>query len=328
MLVGLFLCISVEAKDLVLSGDNTLVLNSSFRGPSISKLMEEASEMDANLKSGYPIYLFMYTPGGSIQAGLELIEFLGGLNRPIHTVTLFSASMGFQTVQHLGQRYIMKYGVLMSHKARGSFYGEFGGGISQLDSRYQLWVRRMMLMDLQTVKRTKKKQTYKSYTTAYTPELWLNGQEAVDKGYADEVVTIKCDISLRGFKEKTERYGFFGIKIKWSKCPLKTSPVRIKGYLITNKGEMDLDKFLIENGKFGKDCREYASYASRKYRNDDDRWWKFRSSQEEEDLPISERKTDLCAADKTLTLKKINKKIEERQRFFTRNLRDHIEYSY
>src|SRR5690606_3008535 len=183
--------LAAEKEELVLSSDNTLVLDDAFSGDVTVKLMEKATQMDSTLKSGYPMYLFLYTPGGSIQAGLELFEFLQGLNRPVHTVTLFAASMGFQTVQHLGERYIVKYGVLMSHKARGSFDGEFGGGISQLDSRYGLWLRRIQLMDAQTVERTGGKQTVKSYTDAYTPELWLNGEEAVEKGYADKVVTIK-----------------------------------------------------------------------------------------------------------------------------------------
>ena len=200
---------SAQAKELTLSADNTLSLSNIVDSASVTELEQKATQMNANLKSGYPIHLFMYTPGGSIQAGLELIEFLNGLNRPVDTVTLFAASMGFQIVQHMNTRYIMKYGVLMSHKARGAFSGEFGGGISQLDSRYQLWLRRIELMDKKTVERTKGKQTMKSYTDAYTPELWLNGDEAVEKGYADEVVTVKCDMSLNGTHDEIFDLGFF-----------------------------------------------------------------------------------------------------------------------
>jgi ATP-dependent protease ClpP protease subunit len=51
--------------------------------------------------SNEPIYLFLNTPGGSIQTGLEIIESLKGLDRPVSTVTLFAASMGFQIAQNL-----------------------------------------------------------------------------------------------------------------------------------------------------------------------------------------------------------------------------------
>jgi ATP-dependent protease ClpP protease subunit len=93
------------AKEIKLTKDNVLVLDQAFTGPSVAKLIQEARQKDADLKSGYPMYLFLNTPGGSIQAGLELIEALKGLNRPIHTITLFAASMGWQLLQHLGDRY-------------------------------------------------------------------------------------------------------------------------------------------------------------------------------------------------------------------------------
>jgi len=321
-LLTMLISLSVSAKELVLSSDNTLILNDSFNSKSISKLMDDASKLDANLKSGYPVYLFLYTPGGSIQAGLELIEFLEGLNRPVHTITLFSASMGFQTVQHLGKRYILKYGVLMSHKARGSFSGEFGGGMSQLDSRYRLWLRRVDLMDKQTVSRTSKKQTLTSYRAAYTPELWLNGAEAVEQGYADEVVTLKCGLSLEGLKDPTvEDFGFFNIEIQWAKCPLKTAPTVVKASLITNKGRMYLDNFLQLNGKFGPTCGS-KPIVSKKITD----YW---GSNDEEETPTAVPETSfLCASDKTLTLKMISDKSEERRKFHSRNLRDNIEYSY
>jgi len=300
-------------KIITLSSDNTISLTQAFNRESTTGLMQQATDMDANLKSGYPIYLFMYTPGGSIQAGLELIEFFEGLNRPVHTITLFSASMGWQTVQHLGERYILKYGVLMSHKARGGFTGEFGGGISQLDSRYQLWLRRIELMDKQTVRRTKGKQTIKSYTNAYTPELWLNGQEAVKKGYADAVVTVKCDTSMKGTYKKVFDLGFFKVQAVMSNCPMKISPLKMTASLLTNNGEMPLKEFLIKGGKFGHQCRDSKSSI------------KASSYFYEPELELE---AELCASDKTLNLQKIRKTIEEKRQFLNRNLRDHIVYSY
>jgi ATP-dependent protease ClpP protease subunit len=326
-------------KEIILSADNTLVLDQAFSGESTVELMEKATKMDSSLKSGYPIYLFLYTPGGSIQAGLELFEFLAGLNRPVHTITLFAASMGFQTVQHLGTRYIVKYGVLMSHKGRGSFAGEFGGGYSQLDARYGLWLRRMQLMDEQTVKRTKGKQTLKTYTAAYTPELWLNGEEAVKEGYADEVVTVRCDQTLNTTRQVVEDYGFIRLILEFSNCPMKTYPVKVEVELATNKGFMKLKDFISKNGKFGDICfkeekkekneressNSYTSgysfgigYGSNSYKDDD----------EEEKKSTKKPEEPLCVQDKSITLDSINAKKDERVKWHTRNLRDHIVYSY
>lgn len=346
LFLSLGLVLSAQAEDkteITLSADNTLILDQAFDGASTVKLMEEATKMDSSLKSGYPIYLFLYTPGGSIQAGLELFEFLAGLNRPVHTITLFAASMGFQTVQNLGTRYIVKYGVLMSHKARGSFSGEFGGEMSQLDSRYGLWLRRIKLLDEQTVKRTNGKQTLKSYTSAYSPELWLNGDEAVKDGYADQVVNVKCDQSLNGTNEYVEDFGFAKLILHFSKCPMKTYPVKVEVEIATNQGFMKLDEFVQKNGQFGDACfvqdkktNTTAStpnedqgnyYYSSPYSNN----FGFGSTNTNVDTNQQEtakKPEKLCVQDKSITMESVRAKKDERVKWHTRNLRDHIVYSY
>jgi len=250
------------SKEIILTKDNTLVLDRAFTAESVSDLITDARKMDAELKSGYPIYLFLNTPGGEIQAGLELIEFLRGINRPVHTISLYAASMGWQLLQHLGDRYVLQFSVLMSHKARGGFRGEFGGGLSQLDARYNLWLKRIDMMDKKTVERTKGKKTLQQYRSEYDNELWLSGQEAVDNGYADEVVTVKCSRELNGTKKSSFETMFgIDIQVEMSECPIVTSPVAVTAVVRTNQGALPLSDFLNKGGKFGKNCREESQQA-------------------------------------------------------------------
>jgi ATP-dependent Clp protease protease subunit len=258
---------SKEAKQdtIVLTKNNLITLNSQVDGQSVSSVISKAKELDSSLNSGItnrlkggdkaPLYLFLNTPGGSIQAGLELIETLKGLGRPVNTVTLFAASMGFQIAQNLDERYIIKNGVLMSHRARGGFEGEFGGQTpSQIESRFQLWMDRLNEMDQQTVNRTKGKQTLESYQKAYASELWITGTKSVEQGYADKVVSVKCDSSLSGTTQ--HELSFFGIPIQYEldNCPLNTSPMNIKIGLATNQGVMNSEEFLSKGGQFGPSC--------------------------------------------------------------------------
>jgi ATP-dependent Clp protease, protease subunit len=312
-LFAIFLSFTISAAEVKLTADNTVVLRESFNPNSVTSLKQELLRLNANLKSGYPIYLVLYTPGGSIQKGLELFEFVKGLNRPVHTVTVFAASMGFQTVQSLGKRYILKYGVLMSHKARGGFSGEFGGGLSQLDSRYNMWLKRIDMLDQTTVARTNGKQTLKSYRAAYDNELWLNGPEAVKKGYADEVATVVCDSTLTSQKiEKVFDFGFFRARLLFSGCPMITSPLGIVGELLTNKGYMTVKEFLAANGKFGEKCNEKGVKPRKDYYGN----------------IIKGKKAQLCAYDKKLTFDKVTKALEKKNEFLNRDLRNHVEYSY
>lgn len=222
---------------VTLTSDNLLVLNSEVNGESLAALSTEAKNQDKKLSTfkekfsnnKKPLYLFLHTPGGSVQSGLEMIETLKGIGRPINTVTFFAASMGFQLVQSFDDRLILKNGVLMSHHVTGISQGEFGGSIkTQMENRQQLWNDRIRELDNQTVKRSNGKQTYESYTKAYDHELWLTGTESVEQGYADKIVTIKCDSSLDGFT--THHINFMGIQIDYDldKCPINSTPMNVR----------------------------------------------------------------------------------------------------
>lgn len=254
---------SAESKEstLILKDTNLIVLNKEVDSASVAEVMTAANALDKKMSKKWfnkktPIYLFLSTPGGSIQAGLELIEGLKGLGRPVHTITLFAASMGFQIVQSMGERYILKNGVLMSHKARGQFSGEFGGaGPSQMDSRYALWLERVRELDEQTVRRTKGKQTMASYTKQYENEMWPTGTQSVSRGYADKTVMIKCDPSL--FGKDTHEFILMGImKILYDtdKCPIITGITNVRVAFETTKGYMTTEEFLKNGGSFGPSC--------------------------------------------------------------------------
>jgi len=220
---------SDSEKIITLTDNNVLVLNAPIDSDSVARVIIEARRLDSLLfHRNEPIYLFMNTPGGNIQSGLELLEALKGLHRPVHTISLFSASMGFQLVQGLGDRLILKNGVMMNHHANGQISGDFGGVDTQLDSRYKLWKDRLRELDEQTVKRTNGKQTYESYLKEYDHEMWLTGKQSVDKGYSDRIVRVRCDDSLDGTNTQSMQIFGFTVQYDLDKCPLNTTPMNIR----------------------------------------------------------------------------------------------------
>lgn len=265
-ILGLIVIPAVSAKDnkdvIVLSKNNLIVLNSQVDAASEAHVLSEAKRLDKSRFLGSnkdPVYLYLSTPGGYVHVGMEMIEGLNGLNRPVHTITSFAASMGFQLVQNLGNRYILKSGVLMSHRARGGVEGEFGGSDpSQLLNRIRIFTQQLTEMDEQTVRRTKGKQTLDSYQKAYANELWVTGQEAVEQGYADQVITIKCDDSLSG--TTTHEASMFGLTILYdlSECPINSSPMNVRIGILTNKGQVSFETFKERSGGFGVTCLQEA----------------------------------------------------------------------
>jgi ATP-dependent protease ClpP protease subunit len=244
---------------------NFVTMNSEFTSQSVAVLAEKAREVDAALPKGEPMYLILNTPGGEIFAGTELIANLNSLiKRPIVTVTIFSASMGFQTVQGLnGPRLMVPNGTLMSHKARGGISGEFPG---QLDQRYSYILGIVTDLDKRAAARSKGKHTLQSYQALVENEYWCSPERCVEQGFADGVAEVTCDASLAGTYKETENLGMlFGlslsVKVEYSKCPTITTPISVK---------MNVNNKPLENvvEKLNRDQREIVNGLVEKYSQD------------------------------------------------------------
>lgn len=245
-----------DAPLIHLTKSNTLVLNDVVTQESVAKLMMQARKMDQSMFSGdEPMYLVLNTPGGDVEAGIALTRFLNGLHRPVETITIFAASMGFQIAQQLKTRHIVHNGTLMSHHAKGGVEGEFGGQEpTQLGNRLAYFTKQVKELDEQTVKRTKGKQTLASYTKAYDHELWLTDEDSIIGGYADDIANVVCDRSIKG--TEIHQAEFMGIPVQYQtdKCPLNTGILDVKMQVPTNKGLLTYQEFVEKAGRFSADC--------------------------------------------------------------------------
>lgn len=170
-----------------------------------------------------PLYMILDTPGGEVTSGNNLIEVITALEQPVDSIVVFAASMGFHFTQNTSKRYILNSGVLMSHKIRGGVEGEFGQPNSQLDNRLDLWKGVSKRMDEAVVKKNGK-MTLDEYWKLVENEYWCEGQSCVDKGFADEVVQVRCGKSLKGAYDFKASFSFLGMPItvtaKKPNCPL------------------------------------------------------------------------------------------------------------
>ena len=218
-----------DNNTIVLTDKNALVLRDAVTGESVSKIMQQMLDLNEREAPGKPLYLVLDTPGGSVVDGAQLIDFANSLGRQVHTVSLVAISMGFQIVQHLGDRHVLPTSILMSHRATGGVSGEFGGQKgSQIENRFNFWNDMIKAFDLKTVERTNGKQTLESYQAAYENELWLRGKQAIDGGYADKLSAVRCDASLSGTKDTEIIFLGFKISATFSLCPMISAPLAVK----------------------------------------------------------------------------------------------------
>lgn len=214
-----------EKKDVItLTKRNTLVLRNIVDEDSVSKLSQKASKLSHGLSSDEQLYLLMDTPGGSIDAGHELVNTLRGLPQKVNTITMFAASMGFITVQSLDDRLILPTGVLMSHRARGGTSGQIPG---ELNTRVKFFTDMLDKEDAAIAKRVGMSKA--SYQKLIVNEYWVFGSDAVEAHMADKTTLVRCDKELSDGTEEEVIQTFFGpIFVTYSSCPLISAPLEVR----------------------------------------------------------------------------------------------------
>lgn len=199
---------------------NSYILRSAIDFNSVDKAIQEITKRHITLPKGEPIYLSIDSPGGNILAGMQLINHLRSLDRPIHTITFFSASMAFVTVQALGKRYIVDGGILMAH------YGSTncGGNLHEI----QTCLKRLedIEEEIDTLCSERIGVSMEVWDKMIERDLWLLPNEAIRLNIADKRVKVKCSESLMKSSEELIIETFFGQqKIEVSGCPTMLSPL-------------------------------------------------------------------------------------------------------
>lgn len=233
-LLGIFMAVAMlvscpikadERKTLILSEDNTVVMNEAFRGQSVAKLQNKLISLSQTLDEDDEIILVMDSPGGSVIAGMMLIDTVNAIPQKVHTLTIFAASMGYQTVQALGNRYILPSGILMSHRAHiGGLSGQIPG---ELNTRLAFYEELTGQLDIISSKRVG--LSLADYKHLVRDEYWSGSAKSVKENHADEIVNAKCDKSLMGIETKRYDTMFGSFYVDFSKCPLINMPLDIRG---------------------------------------------------------------------------------------------------
>jgi ATP-dependent protease ClpP protease subunit len=215
---------TAKAETLELNSENTIILRGPITEASATQLQMKLHEMDAKrgVFGRYPLYLVLDSPGGSIDAGNDVIEATKSIPN-LHTVTLFAASMASAIVEQVsGTRYVNGSSILMFHRAKGGVSGQFNDG--ELETRLGLYKRIVTNMEVKNSSRMK--ISLADYKAKVKDELWIYGQENIDQYSADKMVSIKCSNELVSKKETVLVETMFGSgKLIFSSCPLFRMPL-------------------------------------------------------------------------------------------------------
>lgn len=223
MLATLLMGLPCAADSLKLSSTNSMVIRGFISSESMMQAQMQLAELvEKRAYAKYTIYIVFDSPGGSIIDGESFIQYAKTI-RDVHTISIFAASMASAIVEALpGKRYITENGIMMFHRARGNFQGQFEAG--EVES--QLAFFKGVVLQMETRNANRLKLPIAVYKEKVKDEYWVSNTDAVKQNVVDAAADIVCTSELIKSKVATVQATPFGIyEIIWSGCPLFRSPL-------------------------------------------------------------------------------------------------------
>lgn len=138
-----------------------------------------------NTESKDPIYLVLYSPGGSVVDGAALISAMQASVAPVYTVCYtFCASMAAMIHQYGNQRYITDRSILMFHPA--SF--RTGGEVDKVASEVAMIQRYINKIEIEVAARMK--MSFEQYKKLTAYEYWIDSEDGLKANAADNIVYL------------------------------------------------------------------------------------------------------------------------------------------
>ncbi len=170
-----------KSPSTITLSNRTISLNGGIASSMIQKAQGKLLEFDE--KSSQPIWIRINSGGGSVEAGLVLIDTMQAINSPVYCVVESKAySMAAIILTFCQRRYALRHATIMLHEASYGTAGEDPSNRSRLDflTRYldRLHVRIAERLQMPV----------KAYRARIRDAWWLIAPEAKKAGVVDEVV--------------------------------------------------------------------------------------------------------------------------------------------
>ena len=220
LLVICFLAIPAKPELIELKKDNFVSLRETINQDSSSRLLSKLNSIE---NKHNVIYLYINSPGGSVIAGLEIINYIKSLQsqeKKIICIAHNAISMAFVIFQYCSERYILYSSTLMQHQmslgVKGKLY-DINSRMSYLNS---------LETNINQHQATRLNLSLDNFTRLIQNDWWLYSEDILLNNAADKIVSLFC--SFDNFEETTKTTTLFGdITVTYSACPMINYPLRI-----------------------------------------------------------------------------------------------------
>ena len=129
-----------------------------------------------------PIYLYIYTPGGEVDAGMAIYDIMQLVESEVHTVALgLAASMGFFLLNAGSKRYCTKHCRIMAHSVSGGTQGTIHDMDIDMDET------RRMNNELMEIISFHSKLSFSEVKEITLRDKWVSPTQAIEYGFIDKI---------------------------------------------------------------------------------------------------------------------------------------------
>lgn len=164
--------------------DRIIYMGESFEDDSCNRIIAQLLYLDS--LNNNPIRIYINSPGGSVIDGLAIIDTINFIKSPVYTICVgLAASMGAVLLScgERGHRIVLPHSRVMIHQVSG-----FTGG-SLVDMKIDLEQTKRCEQDIYNILANNLDKPYDEIVTLCDRNNWFIGQEAVDLGIADKVLS-------------------------------------------------------------------------------------------------------------------------------------------
>jgi len=218
MIVLAMMSSAAQAEKVVLDSGVTVL-----RGQVTAKSASAAIE-SILFSAEKELTLVIDSPGGSVFAGMRLIDALQSTDKTVTCVVLNGASMAFSIAQACTKRLIVPSAIFMQHQMAGGFEGELPKVLAQTDFVKATEVK------LNTMEANRMGLDPSEWAKMHVHEYWMDGNKAVEMKAADDLAQVSCSTKLLNETQKEKVPLFMGISLNltWSSCPLVFFPKELE----------------------------------------------------------------------------------------------------
>lgn len=182
---------------ITLKKNNFIAIDDTVNHKNVEKWSKQMNKLSSN-----PIYIYIDSPGGSVDAGSQFINNMNwhiGQGKVINCIAKSAYSMAFIILQNCSNRYVMSSSTLMQHQmSLSGLKGSFNNLMNYLEMISSISNE----LDESVSKRLN--MTIDDYRTKIKNDWWLTGTSAITQGVADSMVIVGCDQELYDIHTTTE----------------------------------------------------------------------------------------------------------------------------